>query len=169
MVDFNGDVKRRSPKKFIVSSFLSRSAEPSLFASDLISNAGSFSHFHISSVKCVDGKDSVMDPLVLARNWNVSADTAKRTIQQTTRLCPRNTTTISLNKRYASNHRMIRYKHLNCVMFSDTMSASAKAGKSIRNYTCVQVFATDFGWCMTYNLDFERNIHTAFKRLFKVV
>ncbi len=169
MVDFSGDVKQLGPKKFIVSSFLSRSAEPSLFASDLISNVGSFSRFHISSVKCVDGEDSVMDPLALALNWNVSVDTAKRTIQQTTRLCPRNTTIISLNKRYASNDRMICYKHLNCAMFSNTMFASAKTGKSVRNYTCVQVFATDFGWCMTYNLDFERNIHTAFKRLFKEV
>ena len=169
MVDFSGDVKQPAPKKFIVSSFLSRSAEPSLFASDLISNVGSFSKFRINSVKCVDGKDSVMDPLVLARNWNVSVDTAKRTIQGTTRLCPRNTTTISLHKRYASNDRMIRYKHLNCTMFSDTMFASAKAGKSVRNFTCVQVFVTDFGWCMTYNLDFERNIHTAFKRLFKEI
>ena len=88
MIDFSGDVKQPAPKKFIVSSFLSRSAEPSLFASDLISNVGSFSKFRINSVKCVDGKDSVMDPLVLARNWNVSVDTAKRTIQSTTRLCP---------------------------------------------------------------------------------
>jgi len=54
-------------------------------------------------------------------------------------------------------------------MYSDTMFAAAKAGKSVRNFSCVQVFATDFGWCTTYNLDFERNIHTAYKRLFKEV
>ena len=169
MVDFSGDVKQPASKKFIVSAFLSHSTGPSLFASDLISNVGSFSKFRIKTVKSVDGKDSVMDPLMLARNWNVSVDTAKRTIQRTTRLYPRNTTNISLNKRYAPNDRILRYKHLNCTMFSDTMFASAKAGKSVRNFTCVQVFATDFGWCMTYNLDFERNICTTFKRLFKEI
>lgn len=31
------------------------------------------------------------------------------------------------------------------------------------------MFATDFGWCMTYNLDYEGNIHIAFKCLFKDV
>lgn len=83
MVDFSGDIKKLAPKKFIISAFVSRSAEPSLFVSDLISNVGSFSKFCINSVKCVDGKNSVKDPLVLAQNWNVSADTAKRTIQKT--------------------------------------------------------------------------------------
>ena len=67
-----------------------------------------------------------------------------RTIQQTTRLCPRNVTSISLNRRYESNDHLLQYWHLNCDMFADTMFASAKAGKSVRNYTCVQVFATDF-------------------------
>ena len=64
---------------------------------------------------------------------------------------------------------MIRYKHLNCVMFSDIIFDAAKSGKSVRNFTCAQMFATDFGWCQTYNLDFERNINTAYKRLFKEV
>ena len=50
-------------------------------------------------------------------------------------------------------------------MFSDTMFAVAKSDKSLRNFTCVQVFATDFGWCQ----DYERNIHTAYRRLFKEV
>ena len=64
---------------------------------------------------------------------------------------------------------MIRYKHLNCVMFSDTMFAAATVGKSTRNFTFVRVFVTDFEWCITYNLDFGRNIHTVYKRLFKDV
>ena len=171
MVDFKGKVKEPPPKKFIVSSILSRTTEPSMFASVLKSSAQSspFSEYWIKSVTSIDGRDSVMDPLALAHNWNIGVEIAKRTIQRTTRLCPRNTTSISLHKRYPANDRMVRYKHLNCVMFSDTMFASARAGKSIRNFTCVQVFATDFGWCMTYNLDFERNIHTAFKRLFKEI
>ena len=64
---------------------------------------------------------------------------------------------------------MIRYKHLDCVLFSDTMFASIKVGKSERNYTCCQVFLSDFGWTMAYNMEFERDIHHAYKRLFKEV
>ncbi len=31
------------------------------------------------------------------------------------------------------------------------------------------MFATDFGWLIAFNLEFERNIHLAYKRLFKEV
>lgn len=40
----------------------------------------------------------------------------------------------SLNRCYAANDRINQYKHLNCMMFSDTMFASANAGKSIWNF-----------------------------------
>ena len=146
MTDFRGDIKPQSKRKFIVSQVVSRTMDPSLFAFDL-ETSGSyspFSQYYVGSIKTFDGKDSSLDPSLLARTWNIGLETAKRTIQATTRLCPRNTTTITLNKRYASNDRMIRYKHLNCVMFSDTMFAAANSGKSVKNFTCVQVFATDF-------------------------
>ena len=113
--------------------------------------------------------DSGLDPVQLAKAWNIGLETAKCTIQRTTRLCPRNTTNISLNKRYASNHRMIWYKHLDYVLFSDTMFASARVGKSVRNFTCCQVFSSEFGWNIAYNMEFERDIHHAYKRLFKEV
>ena len=64
---------------------------------------------------------------------------------------------------------MIRYKHLDCVLFSDTMFASARVGKSMRNFTCYQVFSSDFGWTIAYNMEFERDIHHAYKKLFKEV
>ena len=55
---------------------------------------------------------------------------------------------------------MVWYRHLDCVMFSDTMFASARVGKSVRNFTCYQVFlVTDFGWSIAFNMEFERDIH----------
>ena len=171
MTDFRGELKVTGPRKFIVSSIQTSSVEPDLFAENLVKSAQSCpsSVYYVKAVKSLDGKDSSLDPMTLARTWNVSVDIARRTIQRTTRLCPRNTTSISLHRRYEANDRMLRYRHLNCNMFADTMFASAKAGKSVRNYTCVQVFATDFGWCTSYNMSFEREIHTAYKRLFKDV
>ena len=57
---------------------LSRTVEPSLFALVLTTSAKSspFNQFHTKSVKCFDDKDSVMDPLVLAKNWNIGVETA---------------------------------------------------------------------------------------------
>ena len=31
------------------------------------------------------------------------------------------------------------------------------------------MFATDFGWCTSYNTSFERDIHTTFERIFNDV
>ena len=64
---------------------------------------------------------------------------------------------------------MTRYKHLNCVLFSDTMFASGRVRKSVYNFTCCQDFPYDFGWTIAYNMEFERDIHHTYKRLFKEV
>ena len=49
------------------------------------------------------------------------------------------------------------------------MFAAKRHGKSVRNFTCVQVFTTDFGYIQAYPLEFERNIPKAFKSHFKEV
>ena len=171
MVNHKGELKDKNPRNFIVSSVVSRALDPTLLAHDLLKSVSDnvFSRHRVQSVKSLNGMDSGLDPVQLASVWNIGIETAKRTIQMTTRMCPRNTTTISLNRRYGTNDRMIRYRHLDCVMFSDTMFASSRVGKSVRNYTCCQVFATDFGWSISYNMDFERNMHLAYKKLFKEV
>ena len=171
MMDHEGKIKESGNKQFIVSKILSRTSDPITFAHDVMKSvhANQFSAHQIKSVKSLNGIDAGIDPAELAKIWNIGMETAKRTIQATTRMCPRNTTTISLNRRYGSNDRMIRYKHLNCVMFADTMFASSRVGKSVRNFTCCQVFATDFGWSIAYNMEYERNVHQAFKKLFKEV
>ena len=62
------------------------------------------------------------------------------------RLCPRTGYDIMLNRRYLNNDRMIQYRRLPTNIFMDTMFASRRVGKSYRGYTCVQVYATEFGW-----------------------
>ncbi len=59
-----GDVKEVAPRKFIVSSVVSCTADPFLLAYDLESKVSTspFSQFHVKSVKSIDGKDSLMDP-----------------------------------------------------------------------------------------------------------
>ena len=64
---------------------------------------------------------------------------------------------------------MMRYYHLATEMFSDTTFISARAGKSIRGFTCAQISATEFGWGYDIPLASESMNHTAFKSLFKTV
>ena len=53
-------------------------------------------------------------------------------------------------------------------MFTETMFASKRAGKSVRNFTCAQVFATDFGWIhVVPMMMMKKDIHKAFKEVIK--
>ena len=54
-------------------------------------------------------------------------------------------------------------------MYSDTMFASSRIGKSLRGFTCAQVFTTNFDWCSVLLMEFETEIPKAFKSLFKDV
>ena len=108
-----------------------------------------------------------MDSKELSQKWNVSEQIARRIIASTTRLCPRNTSDITLNRRYNYNDRMLRYRHLAVSMFSDTMFTSQQVGKSIRNNACAQIFVTDFGWVCVYLMEFERDMGNTFRLLFK--
>ena len=107
MLNFHGEIKMRKPRTFMVSAVTSRLCDPESFCVDILGKFG------VGSVKSVDGGTSV-DPSELACKWNIAESLARLTIQATTRLCPRNDSTITLNQRYAYNDRMIRYKHLPC-------------------------------------------------------
>ena len=162
MLDFSGNIKELRPKRFIVSQISTSSMDPNLFSMDVDVRFG------ISSFKFMNGKEE-MNPKILSEKWNINEKLARNTINATTRLCPRNTSDITLNRRYKYNDRMLRYRHLPVTMFSDTMFAARRVGKSIRNFTCAQVFATDFGWVGVVLMEFEREIPNAFKEIFKEV
>ena len=141
MTDFRGEIKERTERKFIVSSVISNVLDENMLQQSVHERAVSygFSDLNICAIKTANGKTSTLTPRDLVGKWNIGMETARRTLQATTRLCPRNTTSISLNQRYTYNDRMLRYRRFNTDMFSDTMYAAKRTGKSIRNYTCAQV------------------------------
>ena len=147
MLNFRGELKEAGPRKFIISSIIQRSLDPTAFCYDLTRRAceSSSSGHNVYSLKAANGSTSTLNPSHLADIWDIGLETARRSIKGTTRLCPRNTTDISLNRCYEANDRMIRYKHLDLTLFMDTMFASKRVGKSHRNYTCVQVYAMGKG------------------------
>jgi len=128
MTDFRGEIKTENKRRFIISKVNTRSDDPTLLLNDIEER------FCISSVRCENGQLSKLDPNKLSAMWNIGVDIARKTIQNSTQLCPRNSTEITLNRRYSTNDRMLRYKHLNTNMYSDTMFASKRIGKSIRNF-----------------------------------
>ena len=162
MVDFGGKIKVSQPRNFIVSAVSSRSMDSDLLLDDINDECA------IGSVRFMNGESS-MDPDELARTWGISVEKARRTIRATTCLCNRNTKDITLTRRYPYNDRMVRYKHLDVNMFTDTMHASGRVGKSVRNYSHAQVFATSFGWVGVVLLEYERDMSQAYKQVFKEI
>ena len=184
--------------RHIVSSVIDRTLDTVLLADDLLARRyasnviegtfGSTNH-KISSVRhskdhfvCSvrsKGAKSDLDSSRLADVFNISKGLAIQTMNTVTRLCPRNTADITLNKRYATNDRMLRYSRMLKDLFMDTMFAAKPRrakngkiivgtdGKSARGYTCAQVFATEFGWAKPILMSKKSDAHQAVKRIFK--
>ena len=171
MLSFEGEIKDPPKRKFIVSSVISRAVDPVTFGEDVTRRASEMgiSQHRIYSIKTANGSKSLIKPADLAKVWNIGLETARRTLQVTTRLCPRNVEDITLNRRYSVNDRMLRYKRLDAPIFMDTMYASKRAGKSFRGFTCVQVFASEFGWVRADPMRLESDLHKSLKSLFKEV
>ena len=82
----------------------------------------------------------------LMNRWGMSKIIAKATILATTQRLVRSLAEPSLNKRYNTNDRMLRYYRIRCNLFMDTFFALKELGPSIRGYTCSQLFVSDFGY-----------------------
>ena len=165
MTDFSGEIKEPPKRQFIVSSVRDRVGDYDAFATAVTAQVDAI--HRIYSIRTSDGNKTSINPRDLATLWNIGLETAKKTLQMTTCLCPRNADDITLNRRYNTNDRMIRYKHLPTPVYMDTMFASKRAGKSFRGYTCAQVYASDFGWVHVDPMKSEKDIHHSLKGLFK--
>ena len=100
---------------------------------------------------------SFLTPDALARNWGISLETARRTLDATTQLGIRQRTA-DLVRRFKTNDRALRYNRLNVEMYTDT----AKAGvKSHDQMLYIQVYATHGGWVKAYPMATKADtVHT---------
>ena len=74
---------------------------------------------------------------------------------------------LTLNRRYKTNDRMLRYFRIQIDMFMDTYFASKNLGPSIRGYACAQLFVTDFGWCKVKPMKLRSELLLVLKSVFK--
>ena len=110
--------------------------------------------------------ETTTDAKRIARRWQISYETAKKVVNSTTRLCKRNTSDISLNRRYSNNDRMLRYPRVRAITFTDTLLTSKRC-VSIRGFTCAQIFATEFGFIFASPMKKRAELPKALKLFFK--
>lgn len=103
----------------------------------------------------------------LVERWGIRKEEATATILATTQRLVRSLLEPTLNRRYNTNDRMLRYYRIQCDMYMDTYFAANKLGPSIRGHTCAQLFVTDFGWCKVKPMKLKSELPLALKSLFK--
>lgn len=110
----------------------------------------------VGSVK--SGKrGTAIGPETLAKNWGIGLNKAKRTLEATTQHGVRTMLHPTLMRRFRTNDRQLRYRRLNCDMFTDTMEAQSKSW--FRGNRYAQVFATRFGWARAFPMKKKSEAH----------
>ena len=103
----------------------------------------------------------------LSKIWHIKNDEAVGAINQSTQLC-RQGADNTLSRQFPTNDRMLRYRLINSVFFTDTFFVTAK-GKSTRGNTCAQIFASDKGFVMIYPMQSKSMFLSALKLFCKEV
>ena len=78
----------------------------------------------------------------LSKIWMIDENLAQGALDKSTQLCKRHTD-LNLSRNFLTNDRMLRYKRLRSVFFTDTLVAMNR--KSLRGNLYAQVFVSDKG------------------------
>ena len=124
--------------------------------------------FHAGTESCLDMSEVSSSKAVnfrtiskeeLAKIWRIDEDLAEKAIQQNTHLNRRSASN-DLSKQFSTNDRMLRYRRIQSQFFTDTFFVT-KQGKSIRGYTCGQVFVSDKGYLAIYLMKSKSEFYDA--------
>jgi hypothetical protein len=110
------------------------------------------------------GEGKRFDPDLLARNWGIDRQTAKRTVDVTTQRGVRTVLHPTLSRRFRTNDRQLRYRRLPIDCFTDTLISNLA---SRRNNKYAQIFATADGWCRAYPMAKKSQAHEGLSLLFQ--
>jgi Reverse transcriptase (RNA-dependent DNA polymerase) len=97
-----------------------------------------------------------LTPDILSKNWGIGQALARRTIDATTQLRVRSVANPSIERRWPTGDRPLRYKRLNHPVYHDTMYSTVK---SLRGNKCCEVYVTDFGWSRVFPMKTESDVH----------
>ena len=104
-------------------------------------------------------KSKGADAKRLSKLWMINDELANGALDQNTQLARQSSDNI-LSRQISTNDRMLRYRRIQSVFFTDTMFAQPKA-KSLRGNTCCQVFVSDKGFVAVYAMKSQTEFQTA--------
>ena len=104
-----------------------------------------------------------IDLQTLVARWMISPDHAKRTVVMTTQRGVRTCLNPTLSRRFSTNDRMLGYKRLPHIMFTDTMFASTvfRQGNKM-----AQIYPTSFGWACAHSMKHKGKAHETLSLMF---
>lgn len=88
-----------------------------------------------------------IDETTLAEKWMVSPEIARQTLSRTTRRGIRTTSDSTMSRRFSTNDRQMRYKHLPHDLYTDTMQSKTR---SRRGDLYAQVYCSSFRWSRVF-------------------
>jgi hypothetical protein len=100
----------------------------------------------------------------LTKNWAISLDSAKQTLDVMTQRGVRTVGNPGLSRRFRINDRQLRYRRLRCDMYTDTLDVKTVVSKRGNKYA--QIFATRFGWYRAFPIKAKSEAHQGLSTLF---
>ena len=109
-------------------------------------------------------KRNIIDHHRLAKNWKIGPEMAKKTLKVTTQRGIRTMLAPTLDCRFKTNDKMLRYSRLNTNMYTDTMFASKV---SLRGNTCGQVYTNDIDFTRFYPMKDRKEMPDTLSNFFR--
>ena len=113
---------------------------------------------HLNAVRSMSQKGVTAEQL--SKIWMIDETLAKGALDKSTQLCKRHTDS-NLSRNFSTNDRMLRYKRLRSVFFTDTLVAINT--KSLRGNLYAQIFVSDKGYVAVYPMrsqsEFKQALH----------
>ena len=141
-----------------------------LFHSDPPPDSDDYNHdnFCASVSSVTGGAASDLSPQFLAKIWSIKEDQAKSVLESNTHL-QRHSGDSSLSRQYSTNDRMLRYKRIDSLFYTDTFFVTKEARSRPRNNSCMQLFVSDKGYVALYPMKSKRHFYDALKLFCKDV
>ena len=86
--------------------------------------------------------------------WQISEDESRRTLEVALQINHQDPES-NLSRKFSKNDCMLQYKTVNTYLFSDTFWVT-KIAKSIRGFTCMQLFVSDKVFVKVYGMNAEK-------------
>ena len=136
------------------------------FAATMLEDTATLSALaiHLASATTIKKRKGFVSPQILAKNWGIGLETARRTVDVTTQLAVRDFTHTTGGRRLKPHTWMLRYPRRQCKAYTDTLIAQCT---SLRGNKYAQVFVTDNHALAVFPMKSKSDAHYALDDFFK--